>query len=60
MPEFLFTGTARMKGLDFYIEAPSLADAKRKAKAGEFDHAVESFGEMVDWEIDDASGRLNE
>lgn len=59
MPEYHFTGKASVHGVDFYINANTLEEAKARAKRGEADLVEDDAAEMYDWEIDDTSGHVN-
>lgn len=59
MPEYHFTGKATLNSVDFYINADTLEDAIARAKKGESDLVEDDDAEMIDWEIDATSGRLN-
>jgi hypothetical protein len=60
MPQFIFTGRMTLNGVEFYIEAEDLADACKKAKAGEYEHYEAAVAEISNWYIHPDSGALNE
>jgi len=59
MPEYHFTGTATLRGVDFYITADTLEDARAKAARGEIDFSEEDAAEMYDFNITLSSGKEN-
>lgn len=59
MPEYHFKGKANFRGVDFYINADTLDEAKARAKRGESDLIEDDYAEMYDHEIDPTSGVLN-
>lgn len=60
MPEFMFTGRVTLDDVMFFIEADTEAEAKEKAKRGDFDHRDTACAEMVDWQIMPSTCSVNE
>ena len=55
MPEYIFTGTAKVSGVTFFVRAANEAEAKKKAKAGDHhcpQYTLESAEVMTDWSLD--------
>ena len=59
MTEYVFTGEARLRGVEFYIVADTLEEAKARAKRGEQDSIEDYNAEMYDWKISVESGKEN-
>jgi hypothetical protein len=60
MTQWLFKGSLRLDGVDFIITADTKDEAIAKAKSGDYDEYDEMGATAADWEIDPASGELNE
>lgn len=60
MPEYHFTGNALIRGVDFYIEADTLDEAKVKANRGEADLIEDDNSEIYDFDINLSSGAVNQ
>ena len=52
MPTFSFKGTATIRGVVFYVEAPDAEEAKRKARLGRFDDEDRDGADIDDFKID--------
>jgi hypothetical protein len=51
MPEFIARGTIELQGVDFFITAETIEDARRKAAAGEYDHYEDNGASAMSCEI---------
>ena len=60
MAEWIFRGSMRLEGVEFRITADSEAEAIAKAKTGDYDDYDDRGAVTVDWDIDPATGELNE
>lgn len=60
MPQYTAEGKVELNGATFFITADSLEEAKRKAKAGEWDDYNSAGAETINWEIRPATVKLNE
>ena len=56
MPQFIFRGRVVIVGADFFVTADSLAEAERKAQAGDFHDIEYDRGDVIDYTIDIATG----
>lgn len=53
MPEYIFTGTVKLDGVTFFIEAENWTEARAKARRGEYDdYEAGGAAETVDTSID--------
>lgn len=52
MAVWIFKGSLRLDGVDFFISAETEAEAIAKAKAGEYDEHDEMGATTADWSID--------
>lgn len=59
MPEYHFTGTATLRGVDFYINADSLEEAKKMAADGKYEFLEIDAAEKSDFSIDPKTGAEN-
>lgn len=59
MSEFIFRGKITLDGVEFFITAKTLAEARKKAVLGHYDGYEAVLAEAVDWTIDHNSGEEN-
>ena len=59
MPEYLFRGSLKMRGVVFFIEAENEAEAKKIAASGRYDDFDDNGAETVDWSIDEDTCKEN-
>jgi hypothetical protein len=60
MREYHFTGKVTLTGVDFYITADTIQEARRAARRGDFDRSNDGKAWWDGYEIDDISGQENE
>jgi len=60
MTTFIFQGSLTRNGVDFFIEADSLEEAKTKARLGKYEDRDDSCADSVDWDIWPETGVANE
>jgi hypothetical protein len=60
MPQFICTGTVELRGVDFYIEADNLEEAKAKAKSGDYIEYDTDGAETYNCTLDAKSVEPNE
>jgi hypothetical protein len=59
MPEYRFTGWMKISRVDFFIEAPTLKEAKEKARNGDYDTSDDDACEIDDVYIEVSTGVEN-
>lgn len=60
MARFTATGSLRLSGVIFMIDADTEEEAKKKAEAGKFDEYEIEVAEAVDWSISPNTVRADE
>lgn len=60
MPEFIFTGTLKLSGVTFFVDAPDVKQAIQRAKAGEYSSYEIDAAETADCKLDPDTCALNE
>jgi hypothetical protein len=58
--EYLFSGTVTLRGVWFTVVAKSEAEAREKARNGEYEDYDSSVAEASDWEMNVRSMKVNE
>jgi hypothetical protein len=59
MPEFVFTGRLTLRGVDFFIKAETLEEAKKLARDGVYGYHETAGSIVSDVYIDAATGQEN-
>lgn len=60
MSEWILTGTVKLSGVDFFVEAETEEEALRKAAAGEWSRYETDCAETEGWSVQPKTIRPNE
>ena len=60
MAIWMATGRIELSGVDFFIEADTLEEAKEKAKRGEYEFYEDNGAEAINWTIKPSTVESNE
>lgn len=60
MKEFICTGSIELRGVQFFIKAETLEEAKKKAEEGEFESFDSDGADTTDWHMNPRTVEVNE
>lgn len=58
--EYIFTGSVELRGVQFFVKAKSLDEARQKARGGDYEEYETQCAETVNWEINPKTAKVNE